>query len=84
MIVSKKTHLVKPDRCPPAACSFRAVLHADKTPAVIWAEGLQAAREGAAATTDVHPRVGRAAYLGERADAGAVAVTIWLAAIAPS
>jgi dihydroxyacetone kinase len=72
----------------PAATAFRAALHAGKAPATIWADGLQAAREGADATTGMHPRVGRAAYLGERAlghaDAGAVAVTVWLAAIAPN
>ncbi|HEY9012302.1 MAG TPA: DAK2 domain-containing protein, partial [Devosia sp.] len=46
----------------------------------------QAAEEGAAATAEMHPRLGRASYLSERAlgipDGGAVAVSIWLRAIA--
>jgi len=45
-----------------------------------------AAEAGAAATTQMHPRLGRASYLGERAlgtpDGGAVAVAIWLKALA--
>lgn len=76
------------DALAPAAAAFRAALDAGHAPATIWAAGVQAAREGAAATADMHPRVGRAAYLGERAlghvDAGAVAVTVWLAAVALS
>jgi dihydroxyacetone kinase len=46
----------------------------------------RAAEGGAAATASMAPRVGRASYLGERAigcpDAGAVAVTVWLGALA--
>jgi len=45
-----------------------------------------AAEAGAAATAQMHPRLGRASYLGERAlgtpDGGAVAVAIWLKALA--
>ena len=45
-----------------------------------------AAEQGAAATARMHPRLGRASYLGERAlgtpDGGAVAVSIWLKALA--
>ncbi len=45
-----------------------------------------AAEAGAAATAQMHPRLGRASYLGERAlgtpDGGAVAVSIWLKALA--
>jgi ATP-dependent dihydroxyacetone kinase len=45
-----------------------------------------AAEAGAAATAQMHPRLGRASYLGERAlgtpDGGAVAVAIWLRALA--
>jgi dihydroxyacetone kinase len=45
-----------------------------------------AAESGAAATAQMHPRLGRASYLGERAlgtpDGGAVAVAIWLKALA--
>ena len=46
----------------------------------------RAAEEGAAGTARMHPRLGRASYLSERAlgipDGGAVAVSIWLRAIA--
>ena len=45
-----------------------------------------AAEAGAAATAQMHPRLGRASYLGDRAigtpDGGAVAVAIWLKALA--
>lgn len=45
-----------------------------------------AAEAGAAATTHMRPRLGRASYLGDRAlgtpDGGAVAVAIWLKALA--
>src|SRR5690606_15798943 len=47
-----------------------------------------AAEHGAAATAQMHPRLGRASYLGDRAlgtpDGGAVAVAIWLKALAGS
>ena len=62
------------------------------TPAVtVWqtngfAAAPPAAEAGAAATAQMHPRLGRASYLGERAlgtpDGGAVAVAIWLKALA--
>jgi len=46
----------------------------------------QAAEEGAAATAQMTPRLGRASYLGDRVlgipDGGAVAVAIWLRALA--
>lgn len=49
-------------------------------------EAAQAAAEGAEATASMLPRLGRASYLGQRAlgtpDGGAVAVAIWLAALA--
>ncbi len=76
------------DALVPAATAFRAALDAEKTPAEAWAEALDAARAGTAATAAMHPRVGRAAYLGDRAlghpDAGATALTVWLTAIAPT
>jgi dihydroxyacetone kinase len=50
-----------------------------------WLQCVKAAEEGAAATATMRPRLGRAAYLGDRAvgipDGGAVAVTIWLRAL---
>jgi dihydroxyacetone kinase len=76
------------DALVPAAAAFRAALDTGKTPAEAWTEALDAAREGTAATAHMHPRVGRAAYLGDRAlghpDAGATAMTIWLTAITPT
>ena len=66
---------------------FHAALFSAESRGALEDEEGRAAREGAAATAAMHPRAGRAAYLGERAlghlDAGAVAVTVWLAAIAP-
>ncbi|MBS7707480.1 dihydroxyacetone kinase family protein [Chelatococcus asaccharovorans] len=50
-----------------------------------WLAGASAAETAAAATASMRPRMGRAAYLGDRAmgqpDGGAVAVAIWLKAI---
>jgi ATP-dependent dihydroxyacetone kinase len=51
-----------------------------------FADAARAADEGAMATSDMFPALGRASYLGKRAvgypDGGASAVAIWLAAIA--
>lgn len=51
-----------------------------------WHDAARAAAAGAEATAGMLPRLGRASYLGERAlgvpDGGAVAVAIWIAAIA--
>ncbi|MFF7638524.1 dihydroxyacetone kinase subunit DhaL [Kitasatospora sp. NPDC008050] len=50
------------------------------------AQAVAAALQGAAASADLLPRRGRSSYLGERAvgcpDPGAVAVTVWLSALA--
>ncbi|RDV05008.1 dihydroxyacetone kinase family protein [Undibacter mobilis] len=50
-----------------------------------WPDAVRAAEGGALRTADMYPRLGRASYLGDRAvgvpDGGAVAVTIWMAAI---
>lgn len=50
-----------------------------------WAAAVDAAAAGAAATAAMHPRLGRASYLGDRAvgavDAGAAAVVIWMRAL---
>ncbi|OWW02357.1 dihydroxyacetone kinase [Rhizobium sp. R72] len=49
-----------------------------------WRKAVEAAEDGMRRTSDMHPRLGRASYLGERAignpDAGAVAAVIWLRA----
>jgi dihydroxyacetone kinase len=51
-----------------------------------FAAAVNAAEQGAAATAQMYPRLGRASYLGDRAigtpDGGAVAVAIWLKALA--
>ncbi|MDR6434161.1 dihydroxyacetone kinase family protein [Brucella pseudogrignonensis] len=53
-----------------------------------WHDAAQAAEVGAKATAAMMPRLGRASYLGERAlgvpDGGAVAVAIWMRALANS
>ncbi|MBU8539303.1 dihydroxyacetone kinase family protein [Falsiroseomonas tokyonensis] len=53
-----------------------------------WQAAVAAAERGAAATAGMRPRLGRAAYLGDRAmgqpDAGASAVLVWMRAIARS
>ncbi|MBX3582465.1 MAG: dihydroxyacetone kinase subunit DhaK [Rhizobiaceae bacterium] len=50
-----------------------------------FSDAATAAKEGAKATSDMYPALGRASYLGKRAighpDAGACAVVIWLTAI---
>ena len=76
------------DALHPAAIAFGAALEAGAAPGVAWQRAVQAAQDGAAATARMYPRLGRAAYLGERVlgtpDAGAVAATVWLAAIDPA
>lgn len=51
-----------------------------------WKAASEAAAEGARVTATMHPRLGRASYLGARAvgqpDGGARAVAIWLSAVA--
>jgi dihydroxyacetone kinase len=50
-----------------------------------WRNAVAAAEEGMQQTSSMHPRLGRASYLGERAigspDAGAAAVVVWLKAV---
>jgi len=75
------------DALHPAAETLARSLAEGRQPAQAWAEAVQAARSGAEATAGMHPRLGRAAYLGGRSlgipDAGAVAVAIWLEALRP-
>src|SRR5262249_38258990 len=75
------------DALHPAATAFAAGLAASRSGAEVWAAAVSAAQEGAAATAQMYPRLGRASYLGDRAigapDAGAMAVTIWMKAISP-
>jgi ATP-dependent dihydroxyacetone kinase len=55
--------------------------------AAAWAKAVAAAEAGTERTAAMTPRLGRASYLGERAigapDAGAMAVTVWMRALAP-
>ncbi len=54
--------------------------------AAAWRRAVVAAEQGCAATAAMRPRLGRAAYLGDRAlgaaDAGASAVVVWMRALA--
>jgi len=73
----------------PASDAFQAALRDGADLSESWQRAVAAAEEGTAATATMHPRVGRAAYLGDRAigvpDAGATAVLVWMRAIgAPS
>lgn len=73
------------DALRPAAEAWRDGLAAGLTGPDAFARAVAAAREGARATADMHPRLGRASYLGQRAlgspDPGAQAVAVWLEAI---
>jgi dihydroxyacetone kinase len=74
------------DALHPAAEAFAAAVSDNQSLKIALSEALSAAEEGAKQTSAMHPRLGRASYLGTRAigspDAGAVAVTIWLDAAA--
>jgi ATP-dependent dihydroxyacetone kinase len=70
----------------PAAQTFRDKVAEGLTADEAWKAAVEAGLAGAEATKTMKPRLGRASYLGERAvghpDGGAVAVSIWLRAIA--
>ena len=70
----------------PAASAFRDAVGRGLPGPAAFAEAAAAADRGAAATEAMHPRLGRASYLGARAlgtrDAGAAAVAVWMAALA--
>ena len=74
------------DALVPASDAFSAALHEGLAPAQAWHRAIAAAEAGTAETASMHPRVGRAAYLGDRAlgkpDAGASAVLVWMRAVA--
>jgi dihydroxyacetone kinase len=74
------------DALSPAATAFRAAQASGKSAKAALEAAADAAEEGAAHTATLEPRLGRASYLGARAvgvpDGGAVAVSIWLRAIA--
>ncbi|MGV3491952.1 MAG: dihydroxyacetone kinase family protein [Devosia sp.] len=74
------------DALRPAADAFAAALAQGAEPSAAFRAAVNAARAGAGATAAMFPALGRASYLGQRAvgvpDGGAVAVAIWLEAIA--
>ncbi|MBS0640227.1 MAG: dihydroxyacetone kinase subunit DhaK [Proteobacteria bacterium] len=71
----------------PAVDALKAGLQRNVPLAEAWRQCVAAAEQGAASTASMRPRLGRAAYLGDRAvgqpDGGAVAVSIWLRALTP-
>ena len=73
------------DALQPAVDAFAAAVHTGVAPAEAWRQAVAAAEGGAAATATMRPRLGRAAYLGDRVlgvpDAGASAVLVWMKAI---
>jgi ATP-dependent dihydroxyacetone kinase len=75
------------DALHPAATAFAVGLGAGRSTTEAWGQAVAAAQEGAAATAQMFPRLGRASYLGQRAigtlDAGAAAAAIWMQAVWP-
>jgi len=75
------------DALDPALAAWMAARKAGKPAAESWAAAVAAAEAGAAATASMMPKLGRASYLGARAlgapDGGAVAITVWMKALAP-
>ena len=73
------------DALRPAAGAWERALAAGADPRAAFAAAAAAAGQGAQATRDMFPALGRASYLGDRArgipDGGARAVAIWLDAI---
>jgi len=73
------------DALQPASDAFSSAVAAGQPLKAAWAAAVKAAEEGAEFTTAMRPRLGRAAYLGDRAigfqDAGAGAVVVWMKAI---
>ncbi|MBW6422253.1 dihydroxyacetone kinase subunit DhaK [Rhizobium sp. XQZ8] len=76
------------DALQPAADAFASAIEAGQPLKTSWAAAVKAAEEGAEATAAMRPRLGRAAYLGDRAigfqDAGAGAVVVWMKAMLES
>lgn len=74
------------DALQPAADAFAAAIDRGSPLGEAWREAVKAAEKGVEATVTMRPRLGRAAYLGERAlgspDAGASAVLVWMRALA--
>jgi dihydroxyacetone kinase len=70
----------------PGLDAWLAAIEAKRCPSEAFAAAAAAAEAGAAASAIMTPRAGRAAYMGDRAlgvpDGGAVAVAIWMKAVA--
>ncbi|MGO4352884.1 dihydroxyacetone kinase subunit DhaK [Rhizobium sp. RAF36] len=73
------------DALHPMARTFTTQVAAGIPADIAWRSAVDAGAEGMRLTSSMHPKLGRASYLGERAignpDAGAVAVVIWLRAV---
>src|SRR5690606_23212367 len=73
------------DALRPAAEIWAQELAGGAEPLAAFQAAVTAASDGAEATADMKPSLGRSAYLGDRAigvrDGGAVAVSLWLKAI---
>jgi dihydroxyacetone kinase len=73
------------DALQPAADAFTTAVRSGVPLRTAWARAVEAAEQGTAATASMRPRLGRAAYLGDRAlgapDAGASAVLVWMRAL---
>lgn len=73
------------DALQPAARAFSAQIASGADAHLAWNSAVEAAREGSRQTSAMHPKLGRASYLGARAvgnpDAGAAAVVVWLSAM---
>jgi dihydroxyacetone kinase len=76
------------DALAPAADAMNRAVASGASLRDAWHEATLAAEQGAASTTNMRPRLGRAAYLGDRAlgspDAGASAIVVWMRAVAES
>jgi dihydroxyacetone kinase len=74
------------DALAPAALAISAVAKTNGRLGAILEAATRAAEQGAEATSNMPPRLGRSSYLGNRVlgipDAGAAAVAIWLRALA--
>ena len=74
------------DALAPAAAALMEDVRRGIPLAEAWRSAVVAAEQGCAATVAMRPRLGRAAYLGDRAlgaaDAGASAVVVWMRALA--
>ena len=73
------------DALEPASEAFTAAVQEGLPLQAAWQRAVAAAESGAEATANMRPRVGRAAYLGDRAlgapDAGAMAAVVWMRAL---